>query len=101
MLAGPLITAGAALPQTDVIAVIPVRWGSSRFPGKPLALLAGTPVVEHVWRRAREATTVDRVVVATDDARIQEAVAGFGGEVVMTVDGQSITAEYSMLPGSV
>jgi 3-deoxy-D-manno-octulosonate cytidylyltransferase len=72
------------LPQTDVIAVIPVRWGSSRFPGKPLALLAGTPVVEHVWRRAREATTVDRVVVATDDARIQEAVTGFGGEVVMT-----------------
>jgi 3-deoxy-manno-octulosonate cytidylyltransferase (CMP-KDO synthetase) len=72
------------MPDTDVIAVIPVRWGSTRFPGKPLALLGGRPVVEHVWQRAGAADTVNRVVVATDDTRIRDAVAGFGGEVVMT-----------------
>jgi 3-deoxy-manno-octulosonate cytidylyltransferase (CMP-KDO synthetase) len=72
------------VPPTQVIAVIPVRWGSTRFPGKPLADLAGRPLVEHVWRRASAATRVDRVLVATDDERIRDAVAGFGGAAVMT-----------------
>jgi 3-deoxy-manno-octulosonate cytidylyltransferase (CMP-KDO synthetase) len=67
-----------------VLAVIPARWGSTRFPGKPLASLAGQPLVEHVYRRAAQARQVDRVLVATDDSRIQEAVRKFGGEAVLT-----------------
>jgi len=68
----------------DVLAVIPVRWGSTRFPGKALADLSGRPLVEHVWRHATAARSIDRVVVATDDERIRAAVTGFGGDVVMT-----------------
>ncbi|MHA6287547.1 3-deoxy-manno-octulosonate cytidylyltransferase [Maricaulis sp. CAU 1757] len=68
----------------SVIAVIPSRYGSTRFPGKPLAPIAGRMMIERVWRSASAAEGVDRVVVATDDARIVEAVAGFGGEAVMT-----------------
>ncbi len=67
-----------------VIAVIPARYGSSRFPGKPLHVIAGLPMVERVRRLAEAAESVDRVLVATDDARILEAVKGFGGEAVMT-----------------
>ena len=68
----------------DALAVIPARWASARFPGKPLALLAGRPMIEHVYRRALGAGTVGRVVVATDDERIAQAVRAFGGEVRMT-----------------
>ncbi|OGV69175.1 MAG: hypothetical protein A3K19_15505 [Lentisphaerae bacterium RIFOXYB12_FULL_65_16] len=67
-----------------VIAVIPARYGSTRFPGKPLALIAGKTMIEQVYRRAAAATYVDKVLVATDDARIAAAVAGFGGDAVMT-----------------
>jgi 3-deoxy-D-manno-octulosonate cytidylyltransferase len=70
----------------DVLAVIPVRWGSTRFPGKALADLSGRPLVEHVWRHATAARSIDRVVVATDDERIRAAVTAFGGEAVMTAD---------------
>ncbi|HEX8819195.1 MAG TPA: NTP transferase domain-containing protein, partial [Archangium sp.] len=66
------------------VAVIPARYASTRFPGKPLALIAGRPMVEHVWRRCQEARAFDEVVVATDDARIQEVVGRFGGTAVMT-----------------
>ena len=66
------------------IVVIPARYESTRFPGKPLALLAGRPMIEHVYRRAMEARGVSRVLVATDDERIAEAVRRFGGEPVMT-----------------
>ena len=66
------------------VAVIPARYASTRFPGKPLALIAGRPMVEHVWRRCQEARVFDEVVVATDDARIQEVVVRFGGTAVMT-----------------
>ncbi len=66
------------------LAVIPARWAASRFPGKPLAPLLGRPMVEHVYRRCTEAGCFDSVVVATDDARIAAAVAGFGGEAMMT-----------------
>lgn len=69
-------------PRT--FAVIPARHASTRFPGKPLALIAGRPMIEHVWRRCQEARAFDGVVVATDDARIQEAVTRFGGTAVMT-----------------
>jgi 3-deoxy-manno-octulosonate cytidylyltransferase (CMP-KDO synthetase) len=67
-----------------VVVVIPARYQSTRFPGKPLADLAGRPMIEHVYQRAAGARLVDRVVVATDDERIAAAVAGFGGEVRMT-----------------
>lgn len=69
-----------------VFAIIPSRYGSSRFEGKPLAAIAGKPMVQHVVERAAASTTVDRVVVATDDSRIADVVRGFGGEVVMTSD---------------
>ena len=67
-----------------VTVVIPARYGSSRFPGKPLASLLGKPMIQHVYERARQARLVDRVIVATDDERIRSAVTGFGGEVAMT-----------------
>lgn len=67
-----------------IVAVIPARHASTRFPGKPLALIAGRPMVEHVWRRCEESRAFHEVLVATDDARIQEAVARFGGKAVLT-----------------
>ncbi|MGQ4877398.1 3-deoxy-manno-octulosonate cytidylyltransferase [Billgrantia sp. LNSP4103-1] len=65
------------------IAVIPARFGSSRLPGKPLLDIAGEPMVAHVWRRASE-SRASRVVVATDDERIRDALQPLGAEVVMT-----------------
>jgi 3-deoxy-manno-octulosonate cytidylyltransferase (CMP-KDO synthetase) len=67
-----------------IVAVIPARHASTRFPGKPLALIAGKPMVEHVWRRCQESRVFAEVLVATDDVRIQEAVVRFGGTAVMT-----------------
>ncbi len=66
------------------VAVIPARYASTRFPGKPLADQTGRSLIEHVWRRVEQAETVSRVIVATDDDRIAQAVRGFGGEAVMT-----------------
>ncbi len=66
------------------LAVLPSRFQASRFPGKPLALIAGKPMIQWVFEAARQAIGVDRVVVATDDDRIAAAVRGFGGEAVMT-----------------
>ncbi|ABM62019.1 3-deoxy-manno-octulosonate cytidylyltransferase [Halorhodospira halophila] len=63
--------------------VIPARYGASRLPGKPLADLLGEPVVQHVYRRAVESGAA-RVVVATDDARIESACRDFGAEVLLT-----------------
>ncbi len=68
----------------NVVTVIPARYGSSRFPGKPLASIAGKPMVQHVYERAKAAQRVGRVVIATDDERILRAVAEFGGDAVMT-----------------
>ena len=65
-----------------VLAIIPARYASTRFPAKPLALLGGKPIVQRVYEQV--AKMVERVVVATDDERIYDAVASFGGEVVMT-----------------
>ena len=64
------------------IVVIPARYASTRFPGKPLALLGGKPVIQHVYEQV--SGVVSDVVVATDDERIYEAVEAFGGRVVMT-----------------
>lgn len=66
------------------IGIIPARYGSSRLPGKPLAVIAGKPLVCHVLERAERADRLEQVVVATDDHRIREAVEGLGGTVVMT-----------------
>lgn len=68
------------------LAVIPSRYGSSRFEGKPLTLIAGKPMIQRVYEQARQSTAVTRVVVATDDERIVRAVEEFGGEAVMTSD---------------
>ena len=67
-----------------VVAVIPARWASTRFPGKILAELAGEPMITHVVRRALEARSVGHVIVATDDKRIAEVAAASGAEAVMT-----------------
>ena len=67
-----------------IVGVIPSRFGSSRFPGKPLAQIAGKPLVAWVVEAARKAKTLDDVIVATDDARIAEAVERHGGKAVMT-----------------
>ena len=68
----------------SVLVVIPARYASVRFPGKPLALLQGKPMIQHVYERAARATGIDEVVVATDDERIAGAVARFGGRAAMT-----------------
>ncbi|GKS58838.1 3-deoxy-manno-octulosonate cytidylyltransferase [Nitrospira sp.] len=73
---------GKAAPRVTV--VIPARYGSSRFPGKPLAVLLDKPMIQHVYERAQQARLVDRVIVATDDERIMHTVEAFGGDVVMT-----------------
>ena len=74
------------MPADDpsIAVVIPARYGSSRFPGKPLALLAGKPLIRHVYERAATVPANARVLVATDDVRISETVQNFGGLAVMT-----------------
>ncbi|OGQ95396.1 MAG: 3-deoxy-manno-octulosonate cytidylyltransferase [Deltaproteobacteria bacterium RIFOXYD12_FULL_57_12] len=70
--------------QPKVVAIIPARYHSNRFEGKPLALILGKPMIQRVYERARAVPLLSRVVVATDDERIADCVRGFGGEVVMT-----------------
>jgi 3-deoxy-manno-octulosonate cytidylyltransferase (CMP-KDO synthetase) len=67
-----------------VLAILPARFGSTRFPGKPLTPIAGKPMIQHVWERTRLAKGVDAVVVATDDERIEHACNAFGADVEMT-----------------
>lgn len=67
----------------NTLAVLPSRYAATRFPGKPLALIAGKPMIQWVWEAAR-AAGITTVVVATDDERIQSAVHDFDGQVVMT-----------------
>lgn len=74
-----------------VLAVIPARFASSRFPGKPLVPILGTPMIAHVVARAREATCFDDVLVATDDDRIAAAADAAGATVVMTGEARSGT----------
>ena len=70
--------------QAVVLAVIPARYASVRFPGKPLTPIAGQPMVQHVVERVRQAQRITRTLVATDDDRIVQAVRGFGGEAILT-----------------
>lgn len=68
----------------NILCVIPARYASTRLPGKPLALIAGKPMIEHVYKRACQAKLPQKVLVATDDDRVVEAVKKFGGEVMLT-----------------
>lgn len=68
------------------VGIIPARYASSRFEGKPLVNLLGKPMVQHVYESACRAKTLDEVIVATDDSRIYDAVKQFGGNVQMTGD---------------
>lgn len=74
-----------------VLAIIPARYASTRLPGKALADVGGAPMVVRVWERARRARGIDRVIVATDDARIAEVCVAAGAEVAMTGDHASGT----------
>ncbi|HKI52364.1 MAG TPA: 3-deoxy-manno-octulosonate cytidylyltransferase [Geothermobacteraceae bacterium] len=68
----------------QVVAVIPARYASTRFPGKPLVSILGKPMIQWVYERTAQARLVDRVIVATDDSRIAATVETFGGEYCMT-----------------
>ncbi|MDZ7345560.1 MAG: 3-deoxy-manno-octulosonate cytidylyltransferase [candidate division KSB1 bacterium] len=67
-----------------IVVIIPARWASTRFPGKPLANIAGKPMIQRVYERVSQARDIDEVLVATDDERIAGAVAAFGGRAVLT-----------------
>ncbi|MCP4717560.1 MAG: 3-deoxy-manno-octulosonate cytidylyltransferase [Deltaproteobacteria bacterium] len=68
----------------DIAAVIPARYGSTRFPGKPLVLISGKPMIQWVYEHADACVSINRVIVATDSQDIADVVEGFGGEVCMT-----------------
>jgi 3-deoxy-manno-octulosonate cytidylyltransferase (CMP-KDO synthetase) len=70
--------------MADVVGIIPARHDAKRLPGKPLALIQDRPMIQHVYERASSASSLQRLVVAADDSRIQQAVARFDGEVLMT-----------------
>lgn len=67
-----------------IIGIIPARFESSRFPGKPLAMIFGKPMIQHVYENASKTVSLNELIVATDDLRIFECVEKFGGKVVMT-----------------
>jgi len=70
--------------MSKAVGIIPARWNSTRFPGKPLHLIAGKPLLKHVWERCVRAKSLDLVVIATDDMRIASAAFEWGGEVALT-----------------
>ena len=72
--------------EASVTVIIPARYGSSRFPGKPLARLMGKPMIQHVYERAAAGAGVGTVLVATDDTRIRDTVEGFGGRAILTTE---------------
>lgn len=67
-----------------IVAIIPARFASTRFPGKPLVNINGKPMIQHVFEKAKLSNLFAKVVVATDDERIEKTVLTFGGEVIMT-----------------
>ena len=70
--------------ESKVVAIIPARWSSTRFPGKPLAQIKNKPMIQWVVEQVQKASRISEVIVATDDDRILDAVTGFGGKAVMT-----------------
>jgi 3-deoxy-manno-octulosonate cytidylyltransferase (CMP-KDO synthetase) len=83
-LAQPLLSVSLSSAPIYILGVLPSRWGSTRFPGKPLHLIAGKPLIQHVWERCKQCSKLDEIIVATDDERIRDAVIAFGGKVAMT-----------------
>jgi len=67
-----------------ILGIIPARYGSSRFPGKPLADIQGKPMIRRVYEQAKKCLLLDHLVVATDDERIEQCILSFGGNVMMT-----------------
>src|SRR2546426_9174352 len=65
------------MPRVKIVGIIPARYASTRFPGKPLALIAGKPLIQRVVEQCREAKSLSEVIVATDDARIAEVAQKF------------------------
>ena len=70
--------------KMKIIGVIPARYDSTRFPGKPLVNINGKPMIQHVWESTKKSKLINELYVATDDKRIFDAVTGFGGNAVMT-----------------
>src|SRR5439155_20675997 len=70
--------------MSKAVGIIPARWNSTRFLGKPLHLIAGKPLLKHVWERCLRANRLDLVVIATDDMRIASAACGWGAEFALT-----------------
>jgi len=70
--------------MNKAVGIIPARWQSTRFPGKPLYLIANKPLLRHVWERCRRAKKLDAIIIATDDMRIAKAAFDWGAEVAMT-----------------
>jgi len=70
--------------MNKAVGIIPARWSSTRFPGKPLHLIAGKPLLQRVWERCRRANSLDSVIIATDDMRIAEHAFDWGAEVALT-----------------
>src|SRR5438477_12240550 len=68
----------------SAVVIIPARWDSSRFPGKPLYEIAGKPLLRHVWENCRRARKIDHTIIATDDMRIAGAAFQWGAEVALT-----------------
>ena len=68
----------------SVIGIIPARYGSSRFPGKPLADILGKSMIQRVYEQCKKASSLNKIIVATDDERIFNHILGFGGKVIMT-----------------
>ena len=71
-------------PRSKAAGIIPARWSSTRFPGKPLHLIGNKPLLRHVWERCRRARSLDSIIIATDDMRIARAAFDWGAEVAMT-----------------
>ena len=75
--------------MSKALGVIPARWASSRFPGKPLFPIAGKPLLRHVWEQARRAKRLDHLIIATDNFHIAEAAFSWGAEVALTAKNHS------------
>src|SRR4051794_1238139 len=70
--------------KVKAVGIIPARWASTRFPGKPLHLIGNKPLLRHVWERCRRAKNLASVIIATDDLRIAKAAFDWGADVAMT-----------------
>src|SRR5687768_10182324 len=94
------------MANSPVTVVIPARFASSRFPGKPLIDIAGKPLIQHVYERVKAAPGIDHILVATDDARILKAVQEFGGSALL-IDGafrtgtDRVVAVAAQIPGEI